>query len=72
MKPFGRNQLIACAGYGVTFAVSVAFVFAGKVTGSEWLSFAQIFMPVAVSTVIGSSAIVKSIGLIKNGQKTAG
>lgn len=61
----GRNQMIACVGAGSPLVMSYALVWADKVTGSEWLSWAQVYVPVALGIVLGVAGAVKAVQALR-------
>lgn len=56
---FGRNQWIAIVAGLLVFVASYALVWTSHVTGPEWLSFAQWFLPTWLGVTLGASAAVK-------------
>lgn len=71
---FGRNQIIGCAFFGATLVGSYALTMFGdppRLTGPQWIGFAQVFVPIAVGIVTGLSAVIKTAGVLK-GKKPAG
>jgi len=65
--PFGRNQVIACAIFGAIFAATYVLVWVDKVTGTEWLSFAQWFGPISTGIILGVAGTVDVVKAIKAG-----
>lgn len=64
-KQFGRNQIISISGYGIPFfAVYVLCWFpleAPRVSGPELLSFVQLYVPVAMGTILFVAGAIKSV-----------
>lgn len=72
---FGRNQIIGCTFFGLTLIGAFALTLIGdpsRLTGPEFIGFAQVFVPVAVGILTGLSAAIKTAGVLKNGKKPAG
>ena len=59
MKGLGRNQIIACAVFGVVLVGSALAVALGDATGKDWLTWAQWFAPTAVGVITVPGAIAK-------------
>ena len=67
MKPFGRNQIIGAVGYGVPMLLTFALVLGGKVTGAEWISFSEVYVPIAVGSMLGIAGAVKAVSAGRGG-----
>jgi len=66
----GSNQLIACIAYGIVLLGSVPMVlFTAPEQASTWLDWSIVFVPVAVGSILGGSAIVKSAQALAKGKK---
>ena len=66
----GRNQLIACVAFGVTFLSSIPVAaLMNDASALQWLNWSALFVPVAVGTILGASAVIKATAIIKNGKQ---
>jgi len=64
-KPMGKNQKIGIYSYGIVFVTCVVMVFMDKIKGPEFLSFLQWFAPIAITTILTPSAVIKSVKAFK-------
>ena len=64
-SPFGRNQIISCAIFAAIFAATYGLVWVDKVTGAEWLAFAQWFGPISTGIILGVAGTVDVVKAIK-------
>lgn len=71
MKKLGRNQWIAIVAGLTVFVASYSLVWTGHVAGSEWLTFAQWFLPTWLGVTLGGSAIVKATAKAPAAQEPA-
>jgi hypothetical protein len=60
VKKLGRNQWIAIVAGLLVFVASYMLVWTERVNGSEWLAFAQWFLPTWLGVTLGGSALVKA------------
>jgi len=61
----GRNQKIAVGALAGTMVLEAALVMLNKLTGPEFTSFAQTFVPTMVGIALGASAVIKGAGAFK-------
>ena len=64
-QKFGRNQIIACVGYAVPLVMTYALVLSGKLDGPGWVSYLQLYVPVAMGTVLAVSGALKIVQALK-------
>jgi len=61
MKPLGRNQQIAIAGYGFPLLMVFSLCVGGTITGGAFADFVGSYVPLSMLTILGVSGAIKGL-----------